>query len=152
MTRLQALVILAVLMIVGPDRAALACSCMAYPADEAQAVAVAWPKADVIFLGKVTAIKSGIPGASRWRGVTLEVEQRWKGLPEDLPVVVRTASNSAACGYPYDLGRSYVVFAYRNPANDQLTTNLCALNKRRKHAEGVMRELDQVKRSAVKAR
>jgi hypothetical protein len=121
-----------------------ACSCLAFPADEAEAAAMAYPQADAVFVGRVTDIKSGVPGMSRFRQVYFDVDKAWKGVTDDSGVVVRTAANSAACGYPFNRGETYLVFAFRNPKDGSLSTNLCTLNRPAARASGLMRELDEL--------
>ncbi len=144
-SRLQALLL--ALTAAALPQAALACSCLAYPADEAKAVAMAWPSADAVFLGEVTAVKPGTLGLGRWTSVTVEIHSVWKGVTDDTSVVIKTPSNSAACGYPFRNGETYVVFAERNPDSGGLTTTLCSLNRRARDAEGLMRALDDAKRA-----
>ncbi len=91
---------------------ARACSCMQPPdpATAAQEVAA-------VFEGRVTAIEpsGGI------RLVTIRVTQKWKGVDSE-EVTVRTAANSAACGYNFELDQVYMVYADRE---DGLSTTLC---------------------------
>ena len=139
---------LLVAVIVTPlSTSAFACSCLAYPADEAEAVARAWPETDVVFAGKVVAIKPATPGQGRWTKVTFEVSDTWKGTDGDGQLVVTTASDSAMCGYPFKAGERYVVFANRRPQSDELTTSLCSLNRLEGTAEKLKHELDKAKHS-----
>jgi hypothetical protein len=67
-------------------------------------------------------------GKGRDVSVTLEVTTTWKGIAEK-NVVVHTASDSAACGFNFEVGESYLVYAYRTGeegAKDRtLATNIC---------------------------
>jgi len=143
-TRFTALAAAALVLLTLTPRAD-ACTCMPFPEDEAEAAAVAYPQADAVFVGTVTAIKSGVPGIIRWRNVSFDVIKVWKGVTDDVPVVVRTATSSAACGYRFKKRETYLVFAYREPDDTTLTTNLCALNMPEREAHALMRELDKVK-------
>ena len=109
----KALVSISVLTLFAVASPAFACSCLAYPADEAEAAAMAYPKADAVFVGKVTAVKTGVPGMSRFHKVHFDVDTAVKGVDDDLPLVVSTAASSAACGYPFRKGETYLVFAFR---------------------------------------
>jgi len=60
---------------------AVACTCAAFPDDEAKAAAIAYARADVVFLGVVTSIKSKwwqLPIAVR--DTTFDVREAWKGF------------------------------------------------------------------------
>ena len=93
-----------------PAQAAHACSCMAFPNDLEQAVAMAYSRADVVFLGDVTAMHKTSLGILRQREVTFSVTDRWKGsIPDTL--VVRTNIGEIACGYEFRKRSSYLVFA-----------------------------------------
>ena len=132
------------LILAFPGRAD-ACSCLAYPADDTKAAEMAYPKADAVFSGQVQAIKSGLPGLTRFKQVTFEVHRAWKGVDDDLDVVVRTAADSAACGFPFRKGETYLVFAFRGGKDDQLSTNICTLSRAASRAEGLIEELDKLK-------
>ena len=64
--------------------AAAACSCMAFPADEAEAAAMAYGQADAVFFGRVNGIKTGVPGLVRFRSVSFDVDRAWKGIDDDV--------------------------------------------------------------------
>lgn len=150
MTIARAIAVATVCMLPLLTEPAVACTCMAFPADEAEAAALAYPQADAVFVGTVTTIKSGLPGIIRWRTVTFDIDKVWKGVTDDVPVVVRTATNSAACGYRFHERETYLVFAYREPNDDTLTTNLCALNMPERDARALIRELDKIKAAETK--
>lgn len=109
----------------GPSPAS-ACSCMA-PPPPAEALA----ESDHVFEGRVTAIDQTDAGAAadpRGDGdlagggappppplpgaltVTFEVVRTWKGADAEKFSVV-TAGNTAACGFPFEEGETYLVYA-----------------------------------------
>ena len=53
--------------------------------------------------------------------VTLSVSERFRGAAGDT-LVVRTEAGTAACGYPFEVGHEYLVFANRNQENVTVTT------------------------------
>jgi hypothetical protein len=77
-----------------------------------------------VFTGEVTAIEPN--QATRFGGleVTFRVQQLWKGEPQ-AEIKVRTAGSSAACGYTFAKGSSYLVYAVRDDA-DPLRVSLCS--------------------------
>ena len=77
-----------------------ACRCRpAPPPKEAMTASLA------VFTGKVTETK--IEGQHRISKVA--VEQSWKGQPKAI-VTVRTANNSAACGYNFKADQQYIFY------------------------------------------
>lgn len=95
--------------------AALACSCVVAP--DAR---VARDGSDAVFSGKVT----GIARTGRMLKVKIQVDRAWKGAPaiQCGEVTLETHSNSATCGFEFEQGKSYLVYAVEE---DGLTTNLC---------------------------
>ncbi len=93
-----------------------ACSC-AHPDPPLEALAAS----DAVFTGRVVAIDGDESYAYRLR-VSFAVQACWKGA-ETSTVLVFTADNDAACGFPFLLGGEYIVYA--SHANDALHTNLC---------------------------
>jgi hypothetical protein len=97
-----------------------ACKCAPPPS-----VSDALHAATAVFEGRVTAIseepaQDGQP-SQRWV-VHLHTVRAWKGVEvEDL--VVLTAKDSAACGYPFANGESYLVYAEGEPS--QLSVATC---------------------------
>lgn len=95
-----------------------ACSCMPPPAPlEAKA------QMDGVFSGTVLSVEGLEPGEMGIPvEVTLDVHTIWKGDP-GAKVVVRTANNSAACGFNFEEGQQYLVYAHQE--DGEWTTNLC---------------------------
>ena len=126
--RLLAVVILLALMLAQP-RPASACSCV--PPDPPP---VAFTNAHAVFVGGVTAIND-----PTWLARTLpflpivyssadpvlanfQVGDSWKGVTTTT-VAIRTAVSGASCGYTFDVGKQYVVYAYQY--NGELETSIC---------------------------
>ncbi|HYE17438.1 MAG TPA: hypothetical protein VEA69_03280 [Tepidisphaeraceae bacterium] len=95
---------------------AVACSCLPNPPP-----AEALKAAGAVFLGKVTAIDRG---AGQFAGltVTIEVDRTWKG-PGEKTLTVNTASDGAMCGFTFEVGKSYVVYAHAE--GKALSTSIC---------------------------
>jgi hypothetical protein len=98
-----------------------ACSCIGSP----QPCEAVW-NTPYVFTGTVTAMRrEGNLGA-----VTFRVERTWRhdmpgrSLPQS--VTVSTAADGAACGYDFDRGQTYLVYANGGGVDEAaLTTNSC---------------------------
>ena len=102
--------------------AALACSCIyPYPPPEES-----FEEADAVFSGKVTNIELTGMMPDQHYEATFEVESIWKGISES-EVVVDTAKDSAMCGFVFEEGETYVVYAYAK--EDGLFTHICSRTK-----------------------
>lgn len=105
------------LTLFGAAEAALACSCAPPPPPQ-----TALKESNAVFTGTVLGVTtSGVNYVVR-----LRVESSWKGAKCG-EVTVITASEDAACGYNFQVGQSYLVYAVK--AQGKLSTNLCSRTK-----------------------
>jgi hypothetical protein len=109
-----------------------ACSCL--PIED---VTKEFDKYAVIFLGE--AVEERAAGEHS-REAAFRVAQVWKGQRAKR-LTVGSASQAAACGYPFQAGRHYVVFAHATRAT--LSTNSCSPTARMKVAEELIGKLDR---------
>lgn len=86
-----------------------------------QTVEQAVQSADAIFEARVASIT---PEGERRLRVQMDVVQSWRGADAE-HVEVLTAAQSAECGYPFEVGRSYLVYAQRSQTG-ALSTGLCS--------------------------
>jgi len=94
-----------------------ACSCLP-PLPPAKAFA----DADAVFMGKVVSFE--LTGeAFSLRLAKFAVTKIWKGERSAVNEIL-TANNSAACGYEFQVGENYVIYAY-NAGDGKLHTNIC---------------------------
>ncbi len=111
----------------------LACSCIA-PAGPL----VELGSSDFVFSGVVQSITPINAEYGRTLIVKLQVLSKWKGnLTKE--VVVVTADNSAACGYPFEKGRSYLVYGYEH--ENVMQTGICTRTTRLEDADEDLRDL-----------
>lgn len=104
--------------------AAEACSC-APPSDPRAEL----EHADAVFSGRVLEVEpEGEERGFRRLAVRFALDRVWKGVPEGDEVTVRTAEQSATCGYAFEPGEEYLVYAYESDSGDELTTGLCTRN------------------------
>lgn len=114
-----------------------ACSCIAPPP-----VTQALDQAGAVFSGKVLQVKRVRNNRQGELGnveVVFAVNTSWKGA-ERRVVSVFTASQSAACGYGFRKGMTYLVYA-NGDAQGKLTTSICSRTKRLKDARDDLGEL-----------
>ena len=84
------------------------------------------PKAAAVFTGKVLAVR---PHATWRNSVLLSVKEAWKGVGAR-EVVVWTYNTQGACGYPFEEGESYLVFAAPHPRfPGRLEVDLCGYTR-----------------------
>ena len=116
--------------------AGLACTCVPSkrPAEELEL-------ASAVFSGKVVEVRKHRQSEDIFTRVeaVLRVERAWKGV-EGATVSVFTASHSAACGYGFKEGRTYLVYAYKD-AQGRLSTGICGRTRRLKDAGRDLKEL-----------
>ena len=99
-----------------PQRAD-ACSCAAPPPPKEAAAAAA-----AVFEGRVESVSAGDPANPR--KVVLHVVRSFKGDLTKERIELTTAAHGAACGYGFEAGKSYLVYA--NEHQGALQTNLCS--------------------------
>ncbi len=102
---------------------ALACSCI-QPSPPQESL----EQATAVFAGRVTNIEKPFISTSSLDPITatFDVSQVWKGDITQT-VAIRTAQDSASCGYPFELGQEYIVYAWADPDHPgELNTGLCS--------------------------
>lgn len=120
-------VLCAALLLCLPNVAA-ACSCALPPLSktEKQLIKLERKKSQAVFSGEVTEII--IPklpsGEESWTAeVRFKVLQTWKGT-KSATVTVFTANVCCICGYKFEVGEQYLVYA-RGSKKDSLSTDTC---------------------------
>jgi hypothetical protein len=100
-------------------RDAAACSCVRPTFEDARSSSAA------IFEGRVDEI-SPVEGTDEVR-VRFHVTQAWRGVEHE-GVEIQTASNGAACGFPFEAGQHYLVYAGQR--EQTLMVSLCSRTAR----------------------
>ncbi len=102
---------------------AFACKCAQ------RAVAESVTEASAVFEGRVTQIEKileeGATEAQKIR-VTLALVRVWKSLESTESVTVTTNSEPAACGFHFEQGHSYLVYASGEGESEGLRVNSCS--------------------------
>ena len=115
-----------------PDCAS-ACSCAAPAGTSPQELArQELSNSDAVFAGEVVDIDGAlsISGSVDPMTVTFRVSESWKGAGGET-VDVQTAVSDASCGYPFDEGEGYLVFASKGIffEEGELEVGLCGSTK-----------------------
>lgn len=105
---------------------AQACSC-AVPGAFVEEMA----GATAVFAGTITSIKvpapsNGVISTADSVRVTVQVQTVWKG-PVKPALVVLTARDDISCGFEFERGETYLIYAYGSET--ALRTNLCTLTQ-----------------------
>jgi len=120
----------------------LACSCAPFSDDLQTAVALAYERADVVFLGKAGSKRYQQGSIAGSHETVFNVEDSWKGLTRD-GIRVRTNNSGAACGFRFNKRTRYLVFAYKTK-DKILSTTICDLTQPASQAKDEMEILDEL--------
>lgn len=102
-----------------------ACSCVAPSTNNTRIlVRDAYKNSQAIFSGKVLEIVRNDSSYSFL--VKMQVRKFWKGKLFK-KIEISTALDSAACGFAFEVGKEYLIYAYKN--ENKLTTNICSRTK-----------------------
>ena len=91
---------------------AAACKCKFPTVEEGKEGAVAVFEGRVTKLEDEAKVEGGPPPSKR---ITFQLVRTWKTLEDQEQVTLRTNESSASCGYTFELGKSYLVYAGGEP-------------------------------------
>lgn len=125
---------------------AFACTCAPpeSPTDELE-------RSTAVFAGKVTALEAPtgkITSSADPVEVTFRVYTVWKGPSSDT-LTITTARSSISCGYEFEIGHEYLVYA--RDKKDDLKVSLCSRTKSLARAGGDLAALRKGNGTAVGA-
>jgi hypothetical protein len=106
--------------------ASLACQCV-----ETRSVAHSVESSDAVFSGRVLKIYGTRIGFA--------VERSWKGVNEP-ELTIYTPAQSTACGYQFEEGQDYLVYAY-SQGGERLGTDTCTRTRKLAEAKEDLTEL-----------
>lgn len=141
LARISILTLAAVLPLILHVEQAEACSCLP-PGPPAEA----YQDATDVFVGRVLSVEEieemdpDFPFPELQ--VTLAVERAFKGVAGNR-AIVRTATNSAACGYHFALGTAHLVYARRGETG-VLGVSLCSRTQPLEHAAEDIAALEEI--------
>jgi hypothetical protein len=101
-----------------PPLPAYACSCVA-PGSPEESLRLS----DAVFSGRVRSVKLSRSGDFEEHRVTFQVQSIWKGSVT-ASIELLTAPDTGGCGFPFEIGRSYLVYAHA--AEGTLRASLCS--------------------------
>jgi hypothetical protein len=112
-----------------------ACSCKEPPPPKE-----ALKNSSAVFSGKVTAVAAA---GEYEKAVTIEITASWKGVETAKEVVVYTPNNDGECGYRFEKGKSYLIYAtlLRRGEEKALSTHICTRTKALEKAVEDIKEL-----------
>ena len=115
---------------------AFACSCIMLGT-----VAEEVDRADAVFTGRVIAADTSDYRAYVFPdvAVTFTVQEYWKGVLSE-PLVIHTGQGGGDCGFGFEEGESYLVYAYADDTGD-LHANICSRTALLSDAEGDLAKL-----------
>ena len=124
-----------------------ACSCSLPPMGktEKQLIKLERKKSQAVFVGEVTEIiaPKTASGEEAWTAeVRFKVLQTWKGITTET-VSVFTANRCCICGYKFEVGERYLIYAYSSDKN--LGTNFCTRTKTLSEANADLKVLGKNK-------
>ena len=120
-----------------------ACTCaLPFPNSPLQKqVRVALRESRAVFSGKVLEVTED--PQTLHVAVRLRVERVWKGSPREV-VRIFTGRGGGDCGYQFEVGQSYLVYAYKW-RETELGTNICQRTAKLSEASGDLRVLGRGK-------
>ena len=118
---------------------AFACSCV-LPSKQSlsKKVKKSYQEAAAVFYGEVTEITQ--KPENFYVTVKLKVERSWKNQAES-EVIIQTGRGGGDCGYRFEIGKKYLVYAYRSEST--LETNICL---RTSASDADSKYLDKIKK------
>jgi len=140
------LLVAGALVLMGLVQQAFACTCLPPESPEREL-----ERSTAVFAGEVTSVEtpSGqITSSADPVAITFEVYTVWKG-PHTNTFTITTARSSASCGYAFEMGKEYLVYA-RGEADD-LQVSLCSRTKPLTRARGDLAELRKGNQTSVSA-
>lgn len=111
------------LLVLFASNSARGCTCDLPPLDKAirQQVIEARRNAKSVFTGKVLVVES--PAELFYTKVTMEIQSAWKGT-HTYKLIILTGRGGGDCGYRFEVGETYLVYAYQYNKS-YLGTNIC---------------------------
>lgn len=126
-----------------------ACSCAEIDSESQEATEKAWADYAAIFSGIIDSIDIDDSAPPDYKKQALITPMDlWKGgLEKNNKISVRTSEYGDTCGYGFEVGEWYIVYAEKNSETGYLTTSLCSPTKK---AVTAGREFDYLNELALK--
>jgi hypothetical protein len=111
--------VLAIIFIASAEKS-FACSCMISDEPLETQIKKAFDGSEAVFSGEVVSVE---PKDEDTLSIKFKTSQVWKG-EESEEFTINTANQSAMCGYYFEVGKKYLVYAYQS--GEVLMTNNCS--------------------------
>ncbi len=139
LARLTSLALLTLVLVALLPDCASACSCATLPGTPQERAGRALEDSTAVFSGEVVAFEKPPPFTTTIEGtmmtviggggpkatVTLKVSEVWKGPRQQTIEITTEADSGVGCGYPFEEGREYLVYA----AGKEPSVSLCSETK-----------------------
>ncbi|CAA9437452.1 MAG: hypothetical protein AVDCRST_MAG03-3714 [uncultured Rubrobacteraceae bacterium] len=139
LARLASLALLTLTLVALLPDCASACSCAALPGTPQERAGKALSGSTAVFSGEVVEFEKPPPATTMIEGTmmsmmggggpeataTLRVSEVWKGPRQQTMTVTTEADSGVGCGYPFEDGREYLVYA----TGDERSVSLCSETK-----------------------
>jgi hypothetical protein len=119
----------------------MVCLCASEDSNLPAVIVAAVEEMDAVFSGRVSRT-ARVRGPEHWLETTFEIEGQWKGK-EIKRLRVRTPWFAALCGFPFEHGKRYLVYALEED-DGRLYTNACTRTKLLDDAEEEILQLDRI--------
>lgn len=127
--QLSAIVVLLSVALAARADQASACTC-----GEPPPPAVGLDQSAAVFSGDLIAIR-GYSETSFAAILTFDVSRVWKGDVTETFVMMTSSLGAGDCGFPFEAGRAYLVYAYEREGYDHLTAWLCTRTQPLEYAD-----------------
>jgi len=121
-----------------------ACSCKASLEPKKKQVQEAFTSSGAIFSGKIVEVSES-PADKNSLLVKIKVAQSWKGESKR-EIIITTAKESSMCGYGFEVGKKYLVYA--NGLKNELFVDNCSRTTNMSN-KGDVKYLTKLKRKKV---
>ena len=129
---------------------AAACSCV-MPGTPEQEMA----NADAVFTARVVSTEQAEQRSGDFRlqrmKVELALDDVWKGCEEGERAILWTGLGGGDCGFQFEPGERYLVYAYESDDGEQLTTSICSRTRPLAQADEDLAAFGAPKRSVEDA-
>ncbi|MEK6908810.1 MAG: hypothetical protein AABX23_02025 [Nanoarchaeota archaeon] len=136
---LPALAILMLFVIMG---VASACSCIYLEDTQARI-----ENADYVFTGKISEIRLSGSEYNKEQEATIRITQYWKpsSFPESVNLIFySTRDTGANCGYNFEEGKEYLIYASLDAETGKISTNSCMGNLLLEESKDEINELNDL--------
>ncbi len=131
---------LAAFLLIAPERS-FACSCIMLDEPLNKQIESAFTEANAVFSGEVVEVRESADDSYSVE-VTFKTAKTWKGDALKT-ITISTGQNSAMCGFNFEVGKTYLVYAHGEAG--KLSTTICTRTAEFK-TSGDVKQLNKLKK------